>query len=281
MDLSFTAEEETFAAEVRGWLDTAYPDAVLIPEGPEFRTGERLAFDADFELVIFPAHGTVFDNGGAGVMAWHEQVEPFFGADGQGSTRTFLDAWRQARLDVADRPVILASADHDFSRLACGSRTAEQLGAAFTFLFTFGTVPCLYYGDEIGMRYLPGLPNVEGAICHPSYNRAGCRTPMQWDDGPNAGFSAADPSALYLPIDPSPDRPTVQAQDGLLFMPGWLRMADLVVYNEGSVVSRQITKAEAGNVTLFAFDAGQELSEHTAPFDALHVCHLRGPIQKW
>ena len=51
-----------------------------------------------------------------------------------------------------------------------------------------------------------------------------------------------------------------------------LNMADLVDYQEGSVVSRQITKAEAGNVTLFAFDASQELSEHTAPFDALvHV----------
>lgn len=51
-----------------------------------------------------------------------------------------------------------------------------------------------------------------------------------------------------------------------------LPMADLVSYNEGSVVSRQITKAEAGNVTLFAFDKDQELSEHTAPFDALvHV----------
>ncbi len=48
-----------------------------------------------------------------------------------------------------------------------------------------------------------------------------------------------------------------------------LKMADLVSYQEGSVVSRQITKAEAGNVTLFAFDAGQELSEHTTPFDAL------------
>ena len=51
-----------------------------------------------------------------------------------------------------------------------------------------------------------------------------------------------------------------------------MHMADLVAYNEGSVVSRQITKAEAGNVTLFAFDKDQELSEHTAPFDALaHV----------
>lgn len=48
-----------------------------------------------------------------------------------------------------------------------------------------------------------------------------------------------------------------------------LHMAELVNYQEGSVVSRQITKADAGNVTLFAFDIHQGLSEHTAPFDAL------------
>jgi len=49
-------------------------------------------------------------------------------------------------------------------------------------------------------------------------------------------------------------------------------MARLVEYNDGSVVSRQIAKADGGNVTLFAFDQDQELSEHTAPFDALvHV----------
>ena len=57
-----------------------------------------------------------------------------------------------------------------------------------------------------------------------------------------------------------------------------LHVADLVVYNEGSVVSRQITKADAGNVTLFAFDKDQELSEHTAPFDALvHI--LDGDVE--
>ena len=48
-----------------------------------------------------------------------------------------------------------------------------------------------------------------------------------------------------------------------------LHIAELVSYQEGSVVSRQITKADAGNVTLFAFDIQQGLSEHTAPFDAL------------
>ena len=47
------------------------------------------------------------------------------------------------------------------------------------------------------------------------------------------------------------------------------RVVDLVGYQEGSIVSRIIVKRETGNVTLFAFDAGQELSEHTAPYDAL------------
>jgi quercetin dioxygenase-like cupin family protein len=47
------------------------------------------------------------------------------------------------------------------------------------------------------------------------------------------------------------------------------RAADLVAYQDGAIVSRIILKRETGNVTLFAFDAGQELSEHTAPFDAL------------
>jgi quercetin dioxygenase-like cupin family protein len=51
-----------------------------------------------------------------------------------------------------------------------------------------------------------------------------------------------------------------------------LRLADMAAYQDGAVVSRQVVRAETGNVTLFAFDSGQELSEHTAPFDALvHV----------
>ena len=44
---------------------------------------------------------------------------------------------------------------------------------------------------------------------------------------------------------------------------------ELVKYSEGSIVSRTLIENNAGTVTLFAFDAGQGLSEHTAPFDAL------------
>lgn len=48
-----------------------------------------------------------------------------------------------------------------------------------------------------------------------------------------------------------------------------LPMNNLIEYQEGSIVSRVILKSEAGNVTMFAFDKGQELSEHSAPYDAL------------
>jgi len=48
-----------------------------------------------------------------------------------------------------------------------------------------------------------------------------------------------------------------------------LNLAGLVDYQPGSVVSRTIVSGQAGTVTIFAFDAGQGLSEHTAPFDAM------------
>jgi quercetin dioxygenase-like cupin family protein len=47
-----------------------------------------------------------------------------------------------------------------------------------------------------------------------------------------------------------------------------VRLVDEVAYAPGSVVSRTLAKAKGGTLTLFAFDDGQELSEHTAPFDA-------------
>ena len=47
-----------------------------------------------------------------------------------------------------------------------------------------------------------------------------------------------------------------------------MNMTDLVNYQEGSVVSRTIIDKKTGTVTIFGFDEGQGLSEHTAPFDA-------------
>ena len=207
--------------ELSGWLHEAHPDAILLPESDypaPADLGLRSGFDGDFFLVIHPAHSALFNNGGAGTLWWlPDHASCFFdadGPDGPGSLATFLRIWdAHVAANGPDRRVVLATADHDYSRLHCGDRTIEQLPAAYAFLLTWGTVPSIYYGDEIGMRYLPGLPDLEGSVCNPGYNRAGCRTPMQWDDAlPNAGFSDAEMDRIYLPQDPEAYRPTVAAQ---------------------------------------------------------------------
>ena len=48
-----------------------------------------------------------------------------------------------------------------------------------------------------------------------------------------------------------------------------LKAGDLVSYDKGAVVSRTIIQKKTGTVTIFSFDKGQGLSEHTAPFDAM------------
>jgi quercetin dioxygenase-like cupin family protein len=48
-----------------------------------------------------------------------------------------------------------------------------------------------------------------------------------------------------------------------------LNLKDLVQYQEGTIASRMIVNRKAGNITIFAFDEGEGLSEHTAPFDAV------------
>lgn len=57
-----------------------------------------------------------------------------------------------------------------------------------------------------------------------------------------------------------------------------VKVADLVSYQTAAVVSRVVVKQPAGNVTVFAFDEGQGLSEHTSPFDAL-VQVLEGEVE--
>jgi maltose alpha-D-glucosyltransferase/alpha-amylase len=83
----------------------------------------------------------------------------------------------------------------------------DNLKLAFAFLLSMPGAPFIYYGDEIGMNYVENLVSVEGG-----YGRTGSRSPMQWDSSTNAGFSSAPAGKLYIPLDPSIKRPTVQAQ---------------------------------------------------------------------
>jgi quercetin dioxygenase-like cupin family protein len=70
--------------------------------------------------------------------------------------------------------------------------------------------------------------------------------------------STAATSVRIMPVTSS-DMPSAVVIDVL----------DLTVYQSGAIVSRTLLKRPGGTITLFAFDTGQALSEHTAPFDAL------------
>ncbi|MEV5473070.1 MULTISPECIES: alpha-amylase family glycosyl hydrolase [unclassified Streptomyces] len=204
--------------ELRQWLDRAHPETVLLSEWGDPEVSVPAGFHTDFFLHFGgPTNGlplrSLWNNGEGTLDASWDPMDCFFDPEGKGSPRPFVEAYDKAATAVRGSGFIsLPTANHDFSRLNCGPRTPEQLPAAFAFQLTWPTLPAIYYGDEIGMRYVPGLPDKEGSVLGPRYNRAGSRTPMQWDDGPNAGFSTSPGHRLYLPLDPSPDRPTVAAQ---------------------------------------------------------------------
>jgi glycosidase len=132
----------------------------------------------------------------------------FFRRNSGGNIQDFLKSYLEQAAKVKGEGLIsIPSANHDVKRPCADGRTISDLKVIFTFLLTWPGVPFIYYGDEIGMRYIPGLASKEGG-----YARTGSRTPMQWGDGPNADFSTGEKDKLYLPLDPRKNRPTVKKQ---------------------------------------------------------------------
>jgi glycosidase len=196
---------------VRSWLDESYPEAVLIAEWSLPEIAIRAGFHIDFMLHFgTPAYTELFRS--ETINDTLEQVprsgHSFFHRDGEGDIRRFLDPYlTHYEATKRDGYISLPTGNHDISRIRA-ARTDEELKIAYAFLFTMPGVPFLYQGDEIGMRHIDGLPSKEGG-----YVRTGARTPIQWNDNPNAGFSAASEHVLYLPIDPDPNRPTIADQE--------------------------------------------------------------------
>ncbi len=145
----------------------------------------------------------------------------YFNADSGTTIAAFLDQY-EPQLRDAERlggTFNFITCNHDTARVA--PRLSErEIALAYCTLFTLPGTPFVYYGDEIGMRYLP-LPTYEGG-----YTRTGSRTPMQWGESSSTSLKAGtslhldNETAAYLPVDPSPDAPTVagmQAQDDSLW----------------------------------------------------------------
>lgn len=186
-------------------LRQEFPEMALVAEWSEpVLSICGAGFDMDFYL-DHPGNGynsllREYETGG--------EDHSYFLSSGGGDITRFLKEYLPQYEKTAGKGYIsLLSCNHDTPR-AARTLSPKELGLAWAFLFTMPGVPFLYYGDEIGMRFLEQLPSKEGG-----YTRTGSRTPMQWSRGKNLGFSDADPSRLYLPVDPAEDAPCVEAQE--------------------------------------------------------------------
>jgi len=180
--------------DVREFLDREFPDAAMVSEWGEPDNSLRGGFHMDFLLHFGPSHyNDLF-----------RCDKPFFG--GEGDASEFVAKYLENREKSGGKGLMcIPSGNHDMYRLAKYIH-GDGLRIAFAFLMSMPGAPFIYYGDEIGMRYVEGLYSVEGG-----YERTGSRSPMQWNGEKNAGFSDAPADKLYIKLDPSSDRPTAEA----------------------------------------------------------------------
>jgi len=176
---------------------------------------KKAGFHIDFTLPWnMPAYNSLFRKSFPNEGGSSEGVDPYgfsvFDVSGHGNVMEFLDEFSRHYADAKDYGYIsIVEGNHDLHPRISYSRSKEEILQVFLFTFTMPGVPFLYYGDEIGLRSIDGLPTKEG-----SYDRSNIRTPMQWDNSlVNAGFSKAASANLYLPIDPDPARPAVMQEE--------------------------------------------------------------------
>ena len=206
--------------EIREWSDKNYPDHVLMAEWGSPKWCLAAGYNVDMDLNSTRSHnrrmyfdrkhqadgGSYFSlNGGQpSVKDLYGNAWPENAVDRTATPADMLKEYYDYFTDCISSTRTMGyfatiTGNHDHLRLNMGARnTPDQLKVMLTWVMTM-PLPILYYGDEIGMRSLADLPNVEGAN-HNGKERAGARTPMQWTEGETAGFSTCSPDKLYLPV---------------------------------------------------------------------------------
>ncbi len=199
-------ETHDYSKQLRTMLDDRWPDAIMLAEAnqPPADVREYFGDGDEFHMAFhFPLMPRIF-------MALElEEVRPILEAlertpaipDGTGWC-TFLRNHDELTLEMVTEEErqwmwsVYAPEPRMRLNLGIRRRLAPLLGGnprrimlANRILFSLPGSPILYYGDEIGMGDDIDLPD-----------RHGVRTPMQWSDGLNAGFSEAHPADLYLPV---------------------------------------------------------------------------------
>lgn len=187
-------------------IEQKYPDAIFVSEwcNPPVAVAKG-KFDIDFMIHIRGQGYNSLFRYEKDVKAYGPyQGQSYFRKNSSASFEPFASEYLSYISALNGKGYLsIPSGNHDLSRISIG-RTDEEIIAAMAFVLTIKSVPFIYYGDEIGMRYIEGLSKDGG------YDRTGSRTPMQWDTTKNKGFSRAD--QIYLPVHDD-DRYTVERQE--------------------------------------------------------------------
>ena len=192
-------------ADINEMLAKDYPEAAMVSEWCNPTSALNLAhFDMDFYLD--------HHYNGYNTLVRDYETEggdhSFFKCGAGGDIMRFLDDYLPKYNNTKGNGYIsFFTCNHDTPR-ETASLSIRELKLAYSFFFSMPGVPFLYYGDEIGMKYIKGQPTKEGG-----FQRTGSRTPMQWTSGKNLGFSEAESDMLYLPVDKAADAPTVESAE--------------------------------------------------------------------
>lgn len=177
--------------DIREFLDREFPHAAMVSEWGEPDKSLIGGFHMDFLLHFGPSH---YNN-------LFRCAEPYFSKRGNGSAKEFIEAYKANYAKTNGRGLIcIPSGNHDMDRLA-RSLDPEELRVAFAFLLSMPGAPFIYYGDEIGMRYVEGLTSVEGGFgrtglpfAHAVGFRAECRILLR-----APGYAVYPPGSLPRP----------------------------------------------------------------------------------
>lgn len=197
---------KAFWQEMRSHIASRNPECLLIAEWGLPSEAIDAGFHLDFLLHSqIPAYTSLFRYEKGRNTTRLFLGDSYFSKEGKGDINKYLERFMYDLNNTKGKGYIgMITGNHDMQRLAY-MRTVEEVKVAMVFLFTMPGVPFVYYGDEIGMDYIEGLPSKEGG-----YNRTGARTPMQWQQGKNYGFSESD--TPYLPTDKRGSVPKVEEQ---------------------------------------------------------------------
>jgi maltose alpha-D-glucosyltransferase/alpha-amylase len=199
-------ETHAYLKELRRFMDEYYPGRILLCEAnqwpedvrPYFGDGDE--FHMGFHFPVMPRIFMALRRGDISPLVWILERTPSIPESCQWCN--FLRNHDELTLEMVTEEerqwMWQEYAPEPRMRLNLGIRRRlaplldndqRKIELANSLLFTLPGSPFIYYGDEIGMGDDIWLPD-----------RNGVRTPMQWDSGPNAGFSSAPPESLFAPV---------------------------------------------------------------------------------